>query len=82
MNVICVPICTQVVYYATNSSALKHVLHAFDNVHAFHMQLARIIEQDRPKAKAVVQLLSSKEVLSVHFDNICEYVGDVEDMDM
>ena len=47
-----------------------------------YMQLAKIIEQDRPKAKAVVQLLSSKEVLSVHFDNICEYVGDVEDMDM
>lgn len=69
--------------YAANS-VLSHVLHVFDNVHAFlsYMQLARIIEQDRPKAKAVVQLLSSKEILSVHFDNICEYVGDVEDMDM
>lgn len=46
------------------------------------MQLARIIEQDRPKAKAVVELLLSKEVLNVHFDDICEYVGDIDDMDM
>ena len=48
----------------------------------FHMQLARVIEQERSKAKAVVELVLSKEVLSVHFDDICEYVGDVEDMDM
>lgn len=46
------------------------------------LQLARIIEQDRPKAKAVVELVLTNEVLSVHFDNICEFVGDVEDMDM
>ncbi len=46
------------------------------------MQLARVIEQERSRAKAVVELVLSKEVLSVHFDDICEYVGDVEDMDM
>ena len=47
-----------------------------------HMQLARILEQDRPKAKAVVEMILTKEVIGVHFDDICEYVGDVEDMDM
>ena len=47
-----------------------------------YLQLARVIEQERQKAKAVVELLSSKEILSVHFDNICEYIGDTEDMDM
>ena len=47
-----------------------------------HLQLARIVEQDRPKAKAVVELILTKEVLAVHFDDICEYVGDVEEMDM
>ena len=46
------------------------------------MQLARIVEQERSKAKAVVELVMSKEVLNVHFDDICEYVGDVEDVDM
>lgn len=46
------------------------------------MQLARIIKQERSRAEAVVELVLSKEVLSVHFDDICEYVGDVEEMDM
>lgn len=46
------------------------------------MQLARIIKQERSRAEAVVELILSKEVLSVHFDDICEYVGDVEEMDM
>ena len=46
------------------------------------LQLARIIKQERSRAEAVVELVLSKEVLSVHFDDICEYVGDVEDMDM
>ena len=51
------------------------------NVCALYIQLARILEQDRPRAKAVVELLQTKEVLSVHFDDICEYVGDIEDIE-
>lgn len=39
-----------------------------------------VVEQDREKATAVVQLRLSKDVLNVDFDDICQYVGgDAED---
>ncbi len=37
------------------------------------------MDQDRHKAKAVVELSLSKEVLQVDFDNICEYTGTIDD---
>ena len=43
------------------------------------LQLATIVEQDRTKGKAVIQLNLSKEVMNVDFDDICAYVGDIED---
>ena len=46
---------------------------------SLNLQLATIIEQDRSKAKATVETGLTKEVTNVHFDDICEYVGDVED---
>ena len=38
------------------------------------IQLATIIDQDRARAEAVVQLNLSKEVMNVGFDDICEYL--------
>ncbi len=46
------------------------------------LQLATIVDQDRRKATAVIQLNLSKDVMDVDFDDICEYIGDLEeDMD-
>ncbi len=46
------------------------------------LQLATIVDQDRRKATAVIQLNLSKDVMDVDFDYICEYIGDLEeDMD-
>uniref|UniRef100_H2YAG6 Uncharacterized protein n=1 Tax=Ciona savignyi TaxID=51511 RepID=H2YAG6_CIOSA len=42
-------------------------------------QLARILEKDRSKCRAYLQLLADRDVcLDLSFDDICEYVGDVE----
>jgi len=38
-------------------------------------QLGIVLEQNREKASAVIQLQDSKEVLVVEFDDICHYVG-------
>lgn len=34
-----------------------------------------VVDQDREKATAVVQLNLSKDVLNLDFDDICEYIG-------
>lgn len=41
-------------------------------------QLARVVDQDRAKAQAVIQLNLSKEVMDVDFDDICEYLGETD----
>lgn len=37
------------------------------------------MEQDRRKARAIVELSMSKEVLQLDFDDICEYTGIIDD---
>ena len=46
----------------------------------FSLQIATIIEQDRPNAKAVVEISLSKKVFEVDFDDICEYTGLMDDV--
>ena len=41
-----------------------------------------VVEQDRERATAVVQLHESKEVLNLDFDDICQYVGTDADEEM
>ena len=41
----------------------------------FILQLATVVDQDRTTAEAVIQLNLSKEVMNVHFDDICEYLA-------
>lgn len=43
------------------------------------LQLATVIDQDRVKAEAVIQLNLSKEVMNADFDDICEYLVEDED---
>lgn len=38
--------------------------------------MATIIEQNRERATAIVQVNLTKEVMQVDFDDICEYSGD------
>ncbi|XP_004226250.2 G-patch domain and KOW motifs-containing protein-like [Ciona intestinalis] len=46
-------------------------------------KLAKILEKDRSNCRAYLQLLEDRDVcLDVDFDDICEYVGDVEAEDM
>lgn len=41
-------------------------------------QLASVVDQDRVNADAVIQLNLSKEVMNVNFDDICEYLGEID----
>jgi len=43
------------------------------------LQVASIIEQERSKARAIIEVIDSQEVLKVDFDDICEYTGHIED---
>ena len=43
------------------------------------LQLATLLEQDRGKAIAIVEMVMSKERSSLHFDCICEYVGEADE---
>lgn len=42
----------------------------------FPIQMAVIVERNKTKCRATVQLQLTKEVVTVDYDNICEYVGD------
>ena len=43
-------------------------------------QIATLLEQDRANARAVVNLVVTKEILKLDFEDLCEYVGDIEDL--
>ena len=42
-------------------------------------QLGRIVARDKSKYIATVQLILTEDVLTLDYDNICEYVGVVPD---
>ena len=43
------------------------------------LQVARLLERDSRKYKATVEVVYSSKVLTVDYDNICEYTGIVDD---
>jgi len=46
-------------------------------------KLARILEKDKAKSRAFLQLIEDREiVVDLSFDDICEYTGDVENYSM
>ena len=47
---------------------------------SLYLQIATVLERDRSKEKVVLELLQSKEIISLHYDNVCEYIGEVEDI--
>ncbi len=46
------------------------------------IQLGMVVEQDRERATAVIQLQDNKEVLNAEFDDICQYMGAGAEEDM
>ena len=45
----------------------------------FQIKLAVLLKRDTSKHTAVIQLLLDKNVITVHYDDICEHVGGVND---
>ena len=43
------------------------------------LQIGRILERDSKNYKATVELIHDSKTLTVDYDDICEYTGDVED---
>ena len=43
------------------------------------IQVGRLLERDSKNYKATVELVYSSAVLTVDYDDICEFTGDVED---
>ena len=41
--------------------------------------LGRIVARDKARYLATVQLIHTEDVLTLDYDNICEYVGNVPD---
>ena len=41
--------------------------------------LGRIVARDKTRYLATVQLIHTEDVLTLDYDNICEYVGNVPD---
>jgi len=44
------------------------------------MQIARVLERDTKRYKATVEVVTTNEVVTVDYDDLCEYTGDVEDL--
>lgn len=44
------------------------------------MQIATILERRTDKYEAIIELLETGEVLTVPYDDICEYVGEIENI--
>jgi hypothetical protein len=42
------------------------------------IKLAVIVERYKRRCEAVVKLVQSHEILTIDFDSICEFIGDVE----
>ena len=42
-------------------------------------QLGRVVARDKSRYLATVQLIHTEQVLTLDYDNICEYVGSVPD---
>ena len=42
-------------------------------------QIAKLLERDSKKYRATVELLQTREILTMDYDDLCEYTGDVED---
>lgn len=42
-------------------------------------QVGRLLERDSKNYKATVELVYSSKVLTVDYDDICEFTGDVDD---
>ena len=61
-----------------NCEIIVVVVDMFTVYKAFHLvpQLALILERNRSKATATVQLEDSKEVLTLSYDDICQCITD------
>jgi len=44
-------------------------------------EIGQVIARDKVKYKATVQLFQSEDVLSLDYDSVCEYIGEVPDFD-
>lgn len=44
------------------------------------VQVGRILDRDSKKCKATVEVVYNRQVLTVDYDNICEYIGDIDDL--
>lgn len=44
------------------------------------MQVGRVLDRDSKKCKATVEVVYNRQVLNVDYDNICEYIGDIDDL--
>ena len=44
-------------------------------------QLGRVVDRDKTRYLATVQLIHTEEVLRVDYDSVCEFVGPVPDDD-
>lgn len=49
-------------------------------VSLFYLQIATVLERDSSKEKVVLELLQTKDIISLHYDNVCEYVGEIDDI--
>ena len=43
------------------------------------LQVGRLLERDLRNYKATVELVYTSQVLTVDYDDICEFTGDVDD---
>ena len=44
-------------------------------------QLGRVVDRDKTRCLATVQLIHTEEVLRLDYDSVCEFVGPVPDYD-
>lgn len=46
----------------------------------FPLQVGRLLDRDSKSCKATVEVVYNSKVLTVDYDNLCEYTGDIEDL--
>lgn len=69
--------CTCVVSFRSNSDTYVKITSKGKSKH--DGKLARILEKDKESCEVYLQLIEKREVaLRMSFDDICEYIGDIE----
>ena len=45
-----------------------------------YLQIATVLKRDSSACRVVVELNQSREILTLDYDDVCEYTGEIEDL--